>query len=173
MTTAISFSRQNGTGSLARAFCVLENLVIKLVLESIKTTKVNVSVLKFHSFRAKAIEHWRSITAKLSPQKVRYRHSTVLRQKPSNVGEQSKLCLGVLSPAFRQIKKNQSNISMLMMYNNVIISIPVPSQFDPVFPGEQLHAYAPNFRHDFPFLHSTSQKPPVNEKAFKFRFLNK
>ena len=32
MTTAISFSRQNDTGSLARAFSLLENLV--LVLES-------------------------------------------------------------------------------------------------------------------------------------------
>ena len=32
MTTAISFSRQNDTGSLARALCLLEKLVVELVL---------------------------------------------------------------------------------------------------------------------------------------------
>ena len=34
MTTAISFSRQNDTGSRARALCLLEKLVVVLVLES-------------------------------------------------------------------------------------------------------------------------------------------
>ena len=32
MTTAISFSRQNDTGSRARALCLLEKLVVVLVL---------------------------------------------------------------------------------------------------------------------------------------------